>query len=202
MTKTCDYFFSPQSPYAYLGHERFVALAAQYGVQINLRPFDSGKVFAVSGGLPLGQRAPQRQAYRLIELARWSKALSVPMNLHPKYFPVSGDPAARLIIAAQFAHGTERALALTGAVMRAVWAEERNIADDATLVALAQQFDMDGPALLRAAAGASVQSTYDQYTQEAISANVFGMPWYRFRDEPFWGQDRLQFLEQAFAGAA
>src|SRR4051812_13784798 len=71
MSKVCQYFFAPHSPWTYLGHERLMALARQHGVQIELRPFDLGKVFAASGGLALAKRAPQRQAYRTLELARW-----------------------------------------------------------------------------------------------------------------------------------
>src|SRR4051812_45757430 len=107
MAKVCDYFFSPQSPWTYLGHSRFVALAKQYGVQIEVKPVDLGRVFSVSGGLPLAKRPPQRQAYRLIELKRWSEFLQIPMNVQPKFFPVSGDPAGKLIIATRLAHGTD-----------------------------------------------------------------------------------------------
>lgn len=201
MAKSCDYFFSPPSPFAYMGHERFVALAARHGIQVNLKPCDLGKVFAVSGGLPLAQRPPQRQAYRLVELERWSRHLNVPLNPHPKFFPVAGDAASRLIIAAQLAHGTERALDLAGAIMRGVWAEEKNIADETALAEFANVCGMDGASLLKASQGASVQSTYEQYTQEAISANVFGVPWFVFEGVPYWGQDRLEFLERAFAAA-
>src|SRR4051794_8297428 len=105
MSKVCEYFFSPGSPWTYLGHERFVALARKYGVQIDIKPCDLGKVFSVSGGLPLAKRPPQRQAYRLVELKRWSEFLQIPLNLHPKFFPAPGEPAAKLIIATRFAHG-------------------------------------------------------------------------------------------------
>jgi len=91
MTRSVEYFFTPVSPSTYLGHERFVTMASRHGVSIDVKPVDLGPVFAVSGGLPLKQRAPQRQAYRLVELARWSKHLGLPLNLQPRHFPV---PAA------------------------------------------------------------------------------------------------------------
>jgi 2-hydroxychromene-2-carboxylate isomerase len=199
MPKVCEYYFAPQSPFAYLGHARFVALAKQYGVQIELKPCDLGKVFSVSGGLPLVKRAPQRQAYRLVELQRWSDFLGVSINLQPKFFPVSGDLAAKMIIATQLAHGTNTALELTNAIMTAAWSEERNIADDETLVALAAAHELDGKALVKSADTASIQTAYDQYTDNAIAANVFGSPWYVIDGEGFWGQDRLDFVERAFA---
>lgn len=199
MAKVCTYYLGPQSPFAYLGHARLCALAQQYAVQIELKPIDLGKVFSLSGGLPLAKRAPQRQAYRLVELKRWSDALAVPLNPQPKFFPVSGDPAARLIIAAQLAHGTNAALQLTGMLMRALWADEKNIADPEVLVSIALEAGHDGKSLQKSSETASVQSEYDRFTDEAIAANVFGAPWYVVDGESFWGQDRLDLLEQTFA---
>jgi 2-hydroxychromene-2-carboxylate isomerase len=199
MSKTCDYFFAPQSPWTYLGHARFVALAKKHGVQIEPKPCDLGKVFNASGGLPLAKRAPQRQAYRLVELKRWSEYLQLPLNLQPQFFPVPGDAAARLIIATRLAHGTDTALDLTGAVARAVWAEEKNIADDGTLAAIAGACGLDGKMLLKSSETASIEAEYARCTEQAIAANVFGVPWYVVNGEGFWGQDRLDFVERVFA---
>ena len=199
MAKICEYYFAPQSPYAYLGHARFVALAKQYGAQVELRPCDIGRIFNLSGGLPLAKRAPQRQAYRMTELQRWHTFLGLPMHLQPKFFPVSGDAASRLIIAAKLSHGTDAALALTGAIMSAVWADEKNIADADTLIALAGALDLDGAALTKAADSPGIQTEYDRYTEAAIAANVFGAPWYVVDGEGYWGQDRLDFVERALA---
>ena len=74
MSKSVDYFFTPVSPFTYMGHDRFVAIAARHGASINVKPVDLGKVFAVSGGLPLKQRAAQRQAYRLQMDSRGARA--------------------------------------------------------------------------------------------------------------------------------
>jgi 2-hydroxychromene-2-carboxylate isomerase len=199
MSKVCQYFFTPQSPFAYLGHERLVAMAKRHGAKIDIKPCDFGKVFNVSGGLPLAKRAPQRQAYRLAELKRWSEFLQVPLTLQPKFFPVSGDAAAKLIIAATLAHGTDAALGVTGRVMRAVWAEERNIADEETLAVIASEAGHDGAALMKSSQTASVQAEYDRYTEVAIAANVFGAPWFIVDGEGYWGQDRLDFVERALA---
>ncbi len=198
MSKVCEYYFAPQSPWSYLGHQRFVALAKKYDVKIDARPFDLGKIFGVSGGLPLAKRAPQRQAYRLVEMQRWSEYLGLPMNLQPTFFPVAADPAARLIIAANLANGTEAAMNLTQAIMSAVWADQRNIADPDTLAALAQECELDGKALLKSSETASVQAEYDRFTNDASAANVFGAPWFVYQGEGYWGQDRLDFLERAF----
>jgi len=199
MAKVCEYYFAPQSPWSYLGHAKLIELARQYDVRIELKPMDLAKVFSVSGGLPLAKRPPQRQAYRLVELQRWSAYRNLPLNLQPKFAPTSGDPAAKLIIAVKIAHGTEAALALTGAVMRAFWAEEKNITDVETLIALVNAAGHDGNALWKSSETAAVKNEYEQYTNEAIAASVFGSPWYIVDGESFWGQDRLDFVERAFS---
>jgi len=197
--RICEYYFSPVSPFAYLGHERLLAMAAQHHIKIDMKPVDTGQIFAVSGGAPLAKRAPQRQAYRLQELQRWSDFLAIPLHVQPAFFPVSGDLASKLLISVQLAHGTDAALNLCTHIMRAVWAGQKNIADEATLCTLAEQADMDGTALLKSAHLPGVAGQFQQYNQQAIAANVFGVPWYVFEGQPYWGQDRLDFLHRAFA---
>ena len=198
MSVVVDYYFSPQSPWTYLGHDRFVAIAKAAGAHVNVRPVDLGKVFPVSGGLPLPKRAPQRQAYRLVELRRFAEHLGLPLNLRPQFFPVAGDAAARLIIAVDEHEGSEAALALTGALLRAVWAEERDIADTGALAALLAALQLPAQRLTDAQAPA-VQARYEAQTQRAIDAGVFGAPSYVVDGELFWGQDRLDFLQRRLA---
>ena len=199
MSKVCQYFFAIHSPWTYLGHERFVAMARRHAVQIEVRPFDLGKVFGVSGGLPLAKRAPQRQAYRLVELARWSELLNLPLNPQPTFFPIPPDAAAKLIIATRTSLGGEAALQVAGAVMRALWAEDKNISDDDTLAQIASGCGFDGRMLVKSSQTAGVQEQYERNSDEALAANVFGAPWYVVDGEGFWGQDRLEFVERALA---
>ena len=196
---TIDYYLAPQSPWTYLGHERFMRIAAEAGATVRVLPVDlGGKIFPVSGGLPLAQRPPQRQAYRLQELARWRDFLKLPLNIKPKFFPVPADDAARLIIAVDQADGTAAAMRLTGAVLTAVWAQERDIASAATRTELLAECGL-APQRADAAKAPEVQATYERYTQQAIDAKVFGAPSYVVDGEIFWGQDRLDFLQRRLA---
>ena len=163
-----------------------------------MKPVNLGQVFPVSGGLPLSKRAPQRQAYRLVELKRWSSYLQVPLNLHPAHFPVSADLASRWILAA-LERGVDAALEFTGALGRAVWAEDRDIADAATLAAMAAARGWDAAALDERANAPDIAMRYAVLTQEAIDRGVFGAPTYVCSGELFWGQDRLDFLDRALA---
>jgi 2-hydroxychromene-2-carboxylate isomerase len=192
---TIDYYFTPQSPWTYLGHQRFVSIAQRAGATVRVLPVDFGKIFPASGGLPLGQRAPQRQAYRLVELQRFSRHLDVPLTLHPAFFPVAGDPAARLIMAVDQAQGSEAALRVAGLVFKGVWVQERNIADDKVLAEILQACALDA-ALLEQSRSPAVQQAYEAQTAQALAAGVFGAPSYVVEGEIFWGQDRLDLLEK------
>jgi 2-hydroxychromene-2-carboxylate isomerase len=189
-----DYYFAPQSPYVYMGHDRFWELARRAGAQIRVLPVDlGGRVFPVSGGVPLSKRAPQRQAYRLIELRRFAEHLKLPMKIEPRHFPVGGDDAAKLIIAVEMKDGTDAAMKITGAVVRAVWEQERNIADEAVLAALLAETGLPAQRLEDAHSQAA-HERYEANTEQAIAAGVFGAPTYVIDGELFWGQDRLDFV--------
>ena len=196
MATAIDYFFAPQSPWTYLGHQRFVQVARQAGTQVRVLPMDlGGKVFPVSGGLPLAKRPPQRQAYRLVELKRFSEHLRIPLNLKPRFFPVAGDDAARLIIAVDQHDGTDAALRITGAILPAVWAQERDIASAEVLAQLLGECGLPRQRLDQSKEPAA-QQRYDENTAAAIDAGVFGAPSYVVDGEIFWGQDRLDFLQR------
>ena len=196
MTHSVDYYFSPQSPWTYLGHQRFAEMAKAANATVRVLPVDlGGKVFPVSGGLPLNQRAPQRQAYRLVELKRFSEQLGLPLNLRPKFFPVAGDDASRLIVAVDRADGSDAAMALGAAVFRSVWVDELNIADGQVLAALLASLQLPA-SRLEESRTASVQQRYEANTQQAIDAGVFGAPSYVIAGEIFWGQDRLDFVQR------
>ena len=195
MNPPIDYYFTPQSPWTYLGHERFARIAREAGRAVRLLPADFGRVFAVSGGLPLGQRAPQRQAYRLVELQRFSEYLKLPLHVKPAFFPVSSDAAARLLIAVDQHDGMDAAMQLGSAIFSAVWAHQRNIADDATLAGLLADGGLDAARLAQSHSPA-VQAQYDANTQQAIDHQIFGAPSYVLDGEIFWGQDRLDFLQR------
>jgi carboxymethylenebutenolidase len=200
MGATIDYYFTPQSPWTYLGHQRFVRLAADAGATVRVRPVDYGKVFPVSGGLPLGKRAPQRQAYRLVELRRFSQHLGMPMNVQPKFFPVAGDDAARLLIAVAERDGSAMALKLAGSVFAAVWEKERDIARTEVLGELLSECGLPAERLAQSRE-AGVQQQYEQFTAAAIETGVFGAPSYVIDGEIFWGQDRLDFLQRKLSSS-
>ena len=197
-----DYYFTPQSPWAYLGHERFAQMASVLGAAVRVLPIDlGGKIFPVSGGLPLKQRAPQRQAYRLLELQRYSSYLALPLNPKPRFFPVPGDDASRLIIAVDLHDGAQPAMRMAGAVFKAVWAQERHIASEKVLAELLAECGLS-PDRLEQSFSQAVHERYEANIWQAIEAGVFGAPTYGVDGEMFWGQDRLEFVERKLRSQA
>lgn len=197
-----DYYLSLNSPYSYLGGPQLAALAEKHGAEIRVKPIDLSQIFPKTGGLPVAKRAPERQAYRLVELERWRKHLEMPLNLHPRFFPAAEGLAAGMVLAAgEASEGGAAALRLANAIGRAVWAEERDIADEETLKAIAGEAGLDGAALQEAARATEMETRYQTLSEEALAAGVFGVPTYKFNGELFWGQDRIAFLDRALAAA-
>ncbi|MDI5932806.1 2-hydroxychromene-2-carboxylate isomerase [Halomonas kalidii] len=195
---TITYYYTHVSPWSYLGHARLGEIAARHGASVDYVPLTLSAIFPRTGGLPLAKRAPERQAYRLVELKRWPQRLGVPLNVEPKHFPTDDRPAARLALTAK-ARGHDIA-ELSLALMRACWAEERDIADAATLVAIADACGLEGRALLEEAESGAGQQRLDAACQAALADGCFGAPWYVVDGEPFWGQDRLELVEKRLAG--
>jgi len=187
-----DYWFSVASPWTWLGSARFAQLVAQSGAHVDVLPIELGAVFAASGGRPYADRPEARRTYRQLELARWSRRLGVPITLEPRHYPVDRTPASHLLIAAR-QQGLD-ALGLSHAVLRAIWHEDRDIADWATLRHIADAVGLDGAALVDIAREPALAEVFRADTQRAVAAGVFGAPTFVVDGERFWGQDRLDFL--------
>jgi carboxymethylenebutenolidase len=194
-----DYYVSLNSPWTHLGAARIEAMAMAHGASLRIYPVDFGTVFANSGGLPLPRRSPQRQAYRLQELARWRDHLGIPINIQPKFFPASEAQTAPCIIAVRETIGDHAAIKLAHAVLKAVWQQERNPADPTELAVLIRSIGLDPDAVIQLGADPKWQATRPAETQAALDRGVFGAPSYVIGGDIFWGQDRLEFVERRLA---
>ncbi len=200
MPKHVDYYVSLNSPWTYLGSARFDAMAKKHGASVTIWPVDFGSVFAVSGGLPLPKRSPQRKAYRMMELKRWRDQVGVPLTLEPKHFPANEVPAARCVVALREQSRMADAVRLAHAVLAALWAEEKDTGDAATLRGIIAGCGLDADTVLRAADAPEIAEKREAYTKHAIDQGVFGAPSFVIDGEIFWGQDRLDFVERKLAG--
>jgi len=189
--KTIDYYLTINSPWSYMGAGRLIEMAGKYDCHVNVYPTQHGFVFDKTGGLPLNLRAPERIAYRQVELARWRDFLDLPMNIKPAHFPVEDANPSHAIIAAM--EVGKDALALSYEIGRAQWEMEENISLLSTIEKACDRaginFEALGDVSIRA-------SQFKANSERAVERGVFGYPTYIYRDELFWGQDRLDFLER------
>jgi 2-hydroxychromene-2-carboxylate isomerase len=194
-------FYSLSSPWAYFAGPRLQDIVRRHHARLVLKPYDFQEVVPRTGGVPLRTRPEPRRTYHAEELGRWRKYLGMPLNLTPRHYPADGKPAGWnkppgwMVIAAQ-ERGLD-AFRLSHALLRALWAEERDTANPQVRVAIADENGMPGKELVAAETGAPVQALYKAYSEEAERLGVFGAPTFIVGGVRYWGQDRLDFVERA-----
>lgn len=197
-----DYYFSTLSPWCYLAGMRAEEIAAKHGLSLTYKPLDIIALFARTGGTAPAERHPSRMEYRAQELRRWAKATGLEMTFpKPAFWPTNPAPSSYAIIAAQSAGGGGDLGALCHGLMRACWAEEKDIAEDGVIQECLSAAGFD-PGLTTSGllTGAEI---YGRNLEEAVEAGVFGAPFYVCEDgEKFWGQDRLDALEAHLGAVA
>jgi hypothetical protein len=189
-----DFYFSFISLYTYIGYEAFQALVQKYDLEVTYKPIDLHAIFTAGGGLPVSKRPPQRQAYRFVEMQRWAIARNIPLVLKPKHHPSNPEIGHRMLLAAM--SNGEDIRQFVGNALKILWVDDLNIEDPQVMVAAANRSDLDGHALLEQSKDPSIQLQIDRLTQEGVDRQVFGTPFFFYEDEPFWGQDRLDMLEE------
>jgi len=196
-----DYYFWMNSDWAYLGADRLERIASEYGVSIRYMPVDLPDVYRRTGGQLLSHRAPERQAYRIAELQRWCRKLGIHVNATPKFMCPNADAASRIVIAADRMGLGAAVPSLYKAILHAEWCEERDISDLGELRRILLEHGLDADGVLAAADAPGIEVQYRRFTDGAVNAGVFGSPSYIFNNELFWGQDRLDMLEDTIASA-
>jgi carboxymethylenebutenolidase len=199
MAPHIDYYASLNSPWTHLGAARIEAMAQANNASLRIYPVDFSAIFEKSGGLPLPRRAPQRQAYRLQELQRWRDHLGLPITIQPKFFPSSEQLTAGCVIALRETAGDQPAINLAHRVLKALWQEEKNPADPATLAELITEIGLDAGQVMQLGSDPKWAERRLADTQAALDKGVFGAPSYVINGEIFWGQDRLGFVERRLA---
>jgi 2-hydroxychromene-2-carboxylate isomerase len=195
MARSLDCFFTLSSPWSYLGHDLMRQIADRHGVKVNYRPMPIFDVFDQTGSLPLPKRPPARQRYRFVEMQRWREKRGLPLNLKPAFFPFNADPSNRAVIALEMAGQDPHLFAALA--YESAWVGERNLADEAVIAGLLAEAGYDAAAILAAAGSDAVKAAYAKNGDDAVAADVFGAPGYVLDGEVFWGQDRLELLDDA-----
>ena len=190
------YYYSVASPFAYLAIERFMGLVKKYNLEVEEKPFDLvGKVFPNTGGLPVPKRHPSRLKYRLVEIDRIAKKFNISINSQPKHFPPS-DPhlPAKFTIAA-IKKGNQ--LDFGKVCLSYLWSKEKDISDLNVMKEICSETNLNFEELKKFSESDEVSKTYENNSSDAVNDDVFGAPSFIFNNEIFWGQDRLDYLEDA-----
>lgn len=197
MPPVIDYYYTPISGFAYLGEPRLRDIARRAGVAIVYKPVDIGRLFSAVGTVPPVKQSPARLAYREADMSRWAERLNMPLNPKPAFWPTDAWTASYAVIAADLL-GDDPA-PLSFALLEAVWARDLDIADPAVICDCATRAGLDAGRLVEYAGDPQVAARFTGYTDEAIAGGVIGSPSYRFGESLFWGQDRLDFVENALS---
>lgn len=193
-----EYFFSLLSPYTYLAGTRLEAIASRHGAAVDYRPFDILALFDRIGTARPADRPQGRKDYRLQDLRRVAAKAGLPINPRPMFWPTNAAPASYAVIAAARAGGGDIG-ALVHSLLRATWAEEKDIAGDEVIGACLAAAGFDPS--LGFTGMLSGAEAYAANLEEAHARGVFGSPFYiTGDDERFWGQDRLDDLDLHLAG--
>ena len=195
MQRSIDYWFTLVSPWAALGHAQFVDIAQKHNAAIVYRPVSLGTVFPNSGGLPLAQRHPLRQQYRMVELQRWIAARNSTMKTKPKFWPLDPSLLDQIVIA--LAQDGKDVEAFLPRAFNAIFSEERDMKDAAVVSAVLGESGLDAASVLASAQSDKVKAIYRSSADAALQNGVFGSPAYVLNGEVFWGQDRLGLLDDA-----
>ncbi len=193
--KRIEFFYDYASTYSYLAHREIEALAARSGAEIVFKPMVLGFVFKATGnGMPAA--VPAKAAYMVHDVRRWVGRYGLQFHM-PSVFPVNTIRALRAAVAA-LEDGTFPAY--HHAVMHAYWANDQDIGDGETLAAIAAAAGLDGRRIVARAEEPAIKDRLKANTDEAVRRGAFGAPTFFVGDEMFWGNDRLEFVEEALSG--
>jgi len=192
-----DFYFSFISLYTYIGYEAFQALVQKYDLEVTYKPIDLHAIFTAGGGLPVSKRPPQRQAYRFVEMQRWAIARNIPLVLKPKHHPSNPELGHRMLLAA--IANKQDIKDFVGNALKVLWVDDLNIEDHEVMIAVADKSGLNGRLLYEQSNDVNIKNQIDSLTQEGVERQIFGTPFFFYKNEPFWGQDRLEMLEELIA---
>jgi 2-hydroxychromene-2-carboxylate isomerase len=195
--KDLVFYFDVSSPFAYLGATQVESVAARHGARVVYRPFLLGALFKLIGtpDVPLFAMPAAKQAVIRADMLRWAEHWAAPFRF-PSRFPMNSVKPLRMILQVE----DERRGPLVAALFRAAWFEDRDLADDAELGAIASAAGFDGAALVAGARDEAVKRALKDATDEAVRRGLCGAPTFVVGDLLFWGQDRLDFVGRALDG--
>nr|AIT69714.1 putative DSBA oxidoreductase [uncultured bacterium] len=194
MTARLEFFFDYGSPWSYIANSRVGAVAERAQAILVYRPMLLGGVFKATGNRsPADNPVESKTRYGALDLRRWADRAGVPFQRNP-HFPINTLPLMRLAVAAQ-ASGVFQVF--HDEIWPAFWADARNLGDPIEVRKVLDRASLDADGLLAGAQTPEVKETLKSTTEEAVARGAFGAPTFFVGDEMFFGNDRLDFVEEA-----
>lgn len=195
MRKTIDFYFDFGSLFSYLAHTQLADIAACYDCELMYKPVLLGGIHKATNNTPPGA-VPEKGRYLLTQdLPRFLKKYRIPFNMNP-HFPVNTLVLMRGCYVAQQMGCFER---YVDGMFKALWVREQNLADPAVLAGVLAELDIDGQAFLAAVNETAIKEQLKADTGAAVERGLFGAPTMCVGEAMFFGQDRLDFLQEYLA---
>jgi 2-hydroxychromene-2-carboxylate isomerase len=193
MSKTLEFYFDVGSPTAYLAHKRLRQLSDQYDLDVSYVPMLLGGIFKATGNTsPVA--IPAKGKYMLEQdLPRFARRYGVPLNFNP-HFPINTLNLMRAAIAARRLDCFD---AYVNLVFDAIWVREQNMGDPAVVSRTLAEVGLDAEQLLALSQEPDVKAELVASTEDAVARGVFGAPTLFMDGQMYFGQDRLDFIEEA-----
>ena len=196
MRKTLEFFFDFGSPTAYLAHKRLGQLSLQYDLEVIHQPMLLGGVFKATGNAsPVA--IPAKGQYMMVhDLPRFARRYGVAINFNP-FFPIN---TLNLMRAALAARQLGCLLPFTNAMYDAVWIDEKNMGDPEVVATAINQSGLPARDIMDLAQQPEIKAALIAQTDAAVARGVFGAPTFFMDGDMYFGQDRLDFVEEALRG--
>ena len=197
MKQFIDFYMVVISPWCYLGLNRLISISKTYDIEINIKPIDIFSIFKEYGTKGVKERPLPVQKNRINEIKRWGNYLDIKINEKPKFHPVDPNISSKVIIASLlFDNDLEKTFALTKNLCEAVWVEDLDVSDGNVINKICEQLDLKESTKNLYNKDEKVIEVLKNNTSDAKKNNVFGVPTFLYKNELFFGQDRMFMLEQ------
>ena len=195
MPRVVEFYFDYGSPYSYIAHTRLREVLRRTGGEAQYRIMLLGGVFQLTGNSSPANN-PLKWPNSQRDLERYVKKYQVPFQRNP-HFPVNTLKAMRGAIVAESQGILPR---YSDAVFAGMWRDAQKMDDESVLARVLGEADIDPARLLPRIAEDAVKQKLKSYTEAAAKRGVFGAPTFFVDGEMFFGQDRLDFVEDALLG--
>ena len=198
MKQFIDFYMVVISPWCYLGLDRLISISKTYGIKINIKPIDIFSIFKEYGTKVFKDRPLPVQINRINEIKRWGNYLNIKIIEKPKFHPVDPNISSKVIIASLlFDNDLEKTFALTKNLCEAVWVKDLNVSDEKVINQICEQLDLHEKTKTLYNEDGEVFEILQNNTIDAKKNNVFGVPTFLYKNELYFGQDRMFMLEQS-----